>query len=336
MGLFSELGKAAQSSLAAPWTATQDVLVRGRSPAEALQTQLDKKIGHGKSIIGEVAGMAGMDNPFGGGGGGGGGGGTPGINYYEPRPGDFYVDPTIMMQTGGGGIVGGPNVNDPSYLYEQAAGKWFDYGIDPKGMLADKYTYDPTLIDTGQMQMMEAFNYDPVRQEAMGDLSAQSSSALQSALSQQAAAGGLTAADRMALASSFNRQRMGGTADLLGQFGVAEAQNIWETEAANKDLMNKAYLQNLETQNQADLMNMQTLMAQQEKADQRAMDMYEKDLQRKMARELGGETIGKAPTPAAAPIAPTPAPAPAPAPKPRRSRGGGGGRKLDRMAAAVV
>ena len=158
---------------------------------------------------------------------------------------------------------------------------------------------------------MEAFDYDPLRQRALGDLAATSRSQYQTALSGQAAAGGLTAADRMALASSFNRSRMVGEADLLGQFGVAQGQNIWETEQANKDLLNKAYLQNLETMNAAQLQNIGTLMGQQEKADWLARNLYETDLSRRVAAEMSG--VGyEAEMPVPAAVTPTvPAAAPA-------------------------
>jgi hypothetical protein len=105
-------------------------------------------------------------------------------------------------------------------------------------------------------------------------------------LTNLASSAGLTAADRMALASQYNRGLLGSQASLAGDIGTAEAQNIWETERANQDLLNKAYLQNLEMQNQARIGNIGTLIEERRGLGDIARDMYEKDIQKRKAEEL--------------------------------------------------
>ena len=162
--------------------------------------------------------------------------------------------------------------------YRGQVGDWYNTGLTPEGTLAEHLRYDPTLIDTSQLQTMNPYDYDPMRQEAMNQLAAQQAGGYQTALSQMAAGGGLTAADRMALASSFNRGRLGATGGMLGQLGTEEARNVWETEQANKEMLNKAYLQNLEMQNLAQEANLQALDRERLREFEIARDLYQTDI----------------------------------------------------------
>jgi hypothetical protein len=198
---------------------------------------------------------------------------------------------STMDFAGTGASVPPPSIADQ---YRDLASEWYGgFGINEKGMLSDAYRYNPELIDQSQLQMAEAFDFAPLRGEAMGNIYDAASSGLQTAYTQQAAAGGLTAADRMALASSFNRQRMGGVADVGSKFGIAEAENLYDVGRANQDMLNQVYLQNLEAENQAEALNMERLIAQREKQAQAAMDMYEKSLRAEAGVEI---SEGKTPT----------------------------------------
>ena len=173
-----------------------------------------------------------------------------------------------------------------SGLYQEAVRDWYNIGLDESGMLAPELQYDPNLIDMSQLQMADYYDYDPMRQEAMNQLASSQQGQYQTALTQMASSGGLTAADRMAMASQFNRGLLGSQAGLAGQIGTAEAQNIWETDRANQDLMNRAYLQNLEMQNQAQLGNIGTLREERRSLGDIARDMYEQDIRKRKAEEF--------------------------------------------------
>lgn len=173
-----------------------------------------------------------------------------------------------------------------SDLYQEAVRDWYNVGLTPEGTLAPELQYDPYLIDTGNLQMAEAYDFDPMRQQAMNQLAGSQQGQYQTALTQMASSGGLTAADRMAMASQFNRGLLGSQAGLAGEIGTAEAQNIWETERANQDLMNRAYLQNLEMQNQARLGNIGTLREERRTLGDIARDMYERDIKIRKGEEF--------------------------------------------------
>lgn len=220
------------------------------------------------------------------------GGGTSGIGGI----GGIGGGPVTGAAGSGHGPVGGlnlpagwqpPKMKTEGGLAREEFGEWYHSGLTPEGMLAEELVYDPTLIDPYALDQAQAMDFDPIRQQAMGQLGAQQASGYQTALTQQAAAGGLTAADRMALASSFNRGRMGATAGLLGELGVAEARNIWETDEANRQMMNQARLQNIELQNLAQQANIGALGTQRDKEYQMSRDLYEQQERIKQAKKLG-------------------------------------------------
>lgn len=175
---------------------------------------------------------------------------------------------------------------DTSGLYQEAVRDWYNVGLTPEGMLAPELQYDPYLIDMENLQMAEAYNFDPMRQQAMNQLASSQQGQYQTALTQMASSSGLTAADRMAMASQFNRGLLSSQAGLAGEIGTAEAQNIWETERANQDLQNRAYLQNLEMQNQAQLGNIGRLREERRSLGDIARDMYERDIRIGKAEEF--------------------------------------------------
>ena len=173
-----------------------------------------------------------------------------------------------------------------SDLYRDAASDWYNIGLTPEGTLAQEIQYNPYLIDTGELELAQAYDYDPMRREAMNRLEASQQGQYQTALTNLASSTGLTAADRMALASQYNRGLLGSQAGLAGEIGTAEAKNIWETDRANQELMNKAYLQNLELQNQAQVGNIGTLRDERRRAGDIARDMYERDIRIGKAKEF--------------------------------------------------
>lgn len=175
----------------------------------------------------------------------------------------------------------------PSDLYGQAARDWYDFGIDERGQLTSDYQYDPNLIDTGQLQMANPYDFGTQRSQLTEDISRAGSSAYQTGLTNVAAGSGLTAADRMQLASQYNRNVLDSTARGMGDLAVAEAGNIWETDRANQELMNRSLLQNLELQNQARLRNIDTLMQERRTAGDVARDMYERDERIRQAQQQG-------------------------------------------------
>jgi hypothetical protein len=185
------------------------------------------------------------------------------------RPRDFYEEKGIFNPYG----------RDPEYYREQL-GEWYDQGITEEGLLDPRLAYDPTLIDPDELQMLDPYNFDPIRRQAMGELQARQRSGYETALTGQAASTGLTAADRMALASSFNRGRLGATSGLLADVGVAEAENVWETDRSNKELLNKIYGQNVSLQNEAQARNIQALDAERRRQYEILRDLRREDIER--------------------------------------------------------
>lgn len=189
------------------------------------------------------------------------------------------------------GFAGSATLQDAD-LYGGLADQWYQGGLGPRGELAADYRYDPQLIDTSQLGQIDYYNFDPARQEAMNQLQAQQASGYQTALTQQAAAGGLTAADRMALASSFNRGRLGAQGNLLGSLASQRAQNVYDVDKFNTDLMNRAYLQNIELENLAQQANIARLAEERDKRYGISRDLYAEARRQEGAEKLGEEIQG--------------------------------------------
>ena len=198
-----------------------------------------------------------------------------------------YIPPDYSWQEGGYVPYDVLQEGDPSDLYGQAARDWYQFGIDESGQLSSDYTYDPSQIDTGQLQMANPYDFGAQRSQLTQDISRAGSSAYQTGLTNVAAGSGLTAADRMQMASQFNRNVLDSTARGMGNLAVAEAGNIWETDRANQEMMNNAYLQNLELGNQAQLRNIDTLREERRIAGDVARDLYERDERIRQAQKLG-------------------------------------------------
>jgi len=206
------------------------------------------------------------------GGGGGGGGRAGGGGSRSPAP----VIGTQGIAGGNIATPGGAPGSGMNEFYDQV-GDWYQGGITEKGLLAEDYRYDPELINIEELNYANPYDFDPMRSQSMNRLDQQQSSGYQTALTNMAASGGLTAADRMAMASSMNRGGMGARGDLLGKIGLAESENIWETQQSNDQLRNKAYLQNLEMMNKADAVNIDTLRSERDKLYDISRDLYGDD-----------------------------------------------------------
>jgi hypothetical protein len=204
---------------------------------------------------------------------------------YEPS----QEVPTIQSPEGTYVPMEGLTPDVASDLYRDAVSDWYNIGLTPEGTLSSEIQYDPYLIDTEQLNLARAYDYDPMRREAMNRLEASQQGQYQTALTNLASSTGLTAADRMALASQYNRGLLGSQAGLAGEIGTAEAKNIWETDVANQELLNKAYLQNLELQNQAQIGNIGTLRDERRRMGDIARDMYERDIRIGKAKEFADQ-----------------------------------------------
>lgn len=186
-----------------------------------------------------------------------------------------YVPYDELVQGDIADIYGNDVVND-----------WYDTGLNDQGYLSHEMISSPWLIQQNQLRQADYYDYDPMRQQSMNQLDAMNQSQYQTAMTNVAASQGLTAADRMAMASQFNRDVLSSKGNMLGQYNVEQARNIWETDQANNDMYNSAYLQNIELQNRADDQNIQRLMELRRQRGDLARDLFEKDRSVKAAQEI--------------------------------------------------